>query len=182
MNAKHEETKKLAWGGGLVVAASIVALLALGCSQQEEKVVAETTAPTSGIAVTTPAATASATGPITLEPNEERIEPAVGPDSLAPDVAATVEGEITAPGSIVVITAEGSSDVTSMVLTDGLGKKYAFALDPATNRYQVSYRIPIKTTADRVGLSVTATNGANRWKRVWVFVKTRATEETESGC
>ena len=180
MNANREATKRLAWGGALVVAAASVALLALGCSEQEKKATAEINTPTAGIAEMTPAATASATAPATIEPSG--VEPAVGADSLAPDVAATVEGELTAPGAIVIITAQGSSDVTSMVLADGLGKKYAFAYDAAANLYRVSYRVPIKTAADRVGLSVTATNGANRWKRVWVFVKTRETPELEDGC
>jgi hypothetical protein len=40
--------------------------------------------------------------------------------------------------------------------------------------------VPIQTHIDRLGLSVTATSGVNRYKRVWVFLKTEGGAPVES--
>jgi hypothetical protein len=53
-----------------------------------------------------------------------------------------------------------------------------------TAAWRVYYRVPMKVTGDRVALSVTAKNGVNQWKRVWVFPKVVSEEASadSSGC
>lgn len=163
----------------------LLAMVALGCGEQKQRATAE---PATGATEqqthlepegTPPAVTVSATG--TAEQGTASTE-----EGLPPDVAATAPDSLTIPGSVVVITALGSADVTSVTLNDGAGEKTPFTYDSESNLWRVSYRVPVRVTADRIGLSVTASTEANRWKRVWVFLKLRDTgtsAEAESpGC
>lgn len=198
METKEFGTKGLAIGGTLMLAAATVAFLAIGCGEQKSKTTvqrAEAEGVTSGgimeagakaapivqasAETTTAEATAATEG--TATPAAEGTTPV---DALPPDVAATVTEAIAAPGGVVEILAEGSPDVTAMTLTDGVGKQYPFTYQAATDRWRVLYRVPIRAHGEQLGLSVTATNGANRWKRIWVFVDigrgATAAEEADS--
>ena len=42
--------------------------------------------------------------------------------------------------------------------------------DESANLWRGLYRIPMRTNSDRFGISVTATNGADHWRRVWLFL------------
>ena len=169
-------------GGVFLATPLLLAVVALGCGEQKQQAAAEpvsgvTTQPTDGAP---PAITASATG--TAELGTSNTE-----DGLPPDVAATAPDTLTVPGSVVVITALGSADVTSVTLNDGAGEKTPFTYDSESNLWRVSYRVPVRVSADRIGLSVTAATDANRWKRVWVFLKLRDTgarteADSEPGC
>jgi hypothetical protein len=164
----------------------LLAMVALGCGEQKQQATAE---PVSGVTTQSahleadgaqPAITASAPG--APEQGTSNTE-----EGLPPDVAAAAPDSLTVPGSVVVITALGSADVTSVTLNDGAGEKTPFTYDLESNLWRVSYRVPVQVTADRIGLSVTATTDANRWKRVWVFLKlrdtgTRAEADSEPGC
>jgi len=167
------------WTGQTLVASILVsaalALVALGCGEQKQKATAETStseAPIAAAHETAPTpggqtVAASATG-----------TPEIGQvESLPPDVAATAPDTLVAPGSVVVITALGSADVTSVTLADGLGEKTPFTFDSESNLWRASYRVPVKTREDRIGLSVTASTDASRFKRVWLFLKTRESAE-----
>ncbi len=167
------------WTGQTLVASILVssalALVAIGCGEQKQKATAETGAtetPATSMSEPTPAAgqavAASATG---------TAEPVGQVESLPPDVAATAPDTLVAPGSVVVITALGSADVTSVTLADGLGEKTPFTFDSESNLWRASYRVPVKTREDRIGLSVTASTDASRFKRVWLFLKTRESAE-----
>jgi len=68
----------------------------------------------------------------------------------------------------------------TVTLTDGLGHKYPFAYDTDAKAWRVQYRVPIRTHVDKLGLSVTATSGTNRWKRVWVFLNVEGGVPAES--
>jgi hypothetical protein len=164
--------RNLAAGGGAILAASfLLAMTAMGCGEQKEKATAEpaTSAAEQPARIEAPAAvTASATG--NAEPGSSST------DSLPPDVVATAPDTLAIPGSVVVITALGSADVTSVTLNDGAGEKTPFTYDSESNLWRVSYRIPVRVTLDRIGLSVTAATDANRWKRVWVFFKIRGAD------
>jgi hypothetical protein len=51
--------------------------------------------------------------------------------------------------------------------------------------WRVSYRVPLRPKQERLGLSVTAQNDLNRWRRVWIFLhvqqpKTEATATVDS--
>ena len=93
-------------------------------------------------------------------------------------------GSDTQPATpIIEITAEASTDATSLILMDRLGHKYPFSYDAEAKAWRVHYRVPLKTEVDRLGLSVTATSGTNRFKRVWVFLKIQGGVPAESdGC
>ena len=172
------------WTGQTLVASIFVsaalALVALGCGEQKQKATAETTTTDAPVATAHEAAptpggqavAASATG------TPEQVGQV---ESLPPDVAATAPDTLVAPGSVVLITALGSADVTSVTLTDGLGEKTPFTYDSESNLWRVSYRIPVKIREDRIGLSVTASTDASRYKRVWLFLKTRESAEKTAG-
>lgn len=176
----------------MVVGFTVLAFMAMGCNQKKEGQV------TSGI-TETPAA-----GPVALAAQEQatttetgsRIESAQPAgeqaaaldaaiaESLPPEIDATVSEEPVAPGSVIEISAVGSSDVTEMVVTDARGKTYPMTRIEETGAWRVFYRIPIKVPGDRVALSVTGRNGVNQWQRVWVFPKVVREEATadSSGC
>ena len=102
-------------------------------------------------------------------------------DSLPPDVNATLEDSLAAPGEVIAITAQGSDDVSQIGLSDGLGRMQLFTRDPASNVWHVLYRVPLKTTKTRLALSVTALNDVNRWRRVWVFVSVGQQSDADCG-
>jgi hypothetical protein len=167
------------WTGQTLVASILVssalALVAIGCGEQKQKATAETSATGTPVATAHDiapnpggqAVAASATG----TPEVSQVE------SLPPDVAATAPDTLVQAGSVVTITALGSADVTSVTLADGLGEKTPFTYDSESNLWRVSYRIPVRISEDRIGLSVTATTDANRFKKVWVFLKTHESAE-----
>jgi len=106
-----------------------------------------------------------------------------GATELPPDVTAAGPDSMVAPGSVVEITAQASTDATSLMLTDRLGHKYPMVYDVDAKAWRVKYRVPLTTHIDRLGLSVTATNGSNRFKRIWVFLTIEGGVPVESdGC
>ncbi len=163
----------------LVVALVAIPLVALGCGRQKSETRAEGPA---AVEETRAAAVESRPAAVLAEATQkgETVDggvleglsglPAISQDSLPPEVAAsTVETPVPA-GTIIEVTAEGSSDVTGMNLTDGVGKTQPMTYDSATDLWRALYRVPLRTSTDRIGLAVTAKNGANRWRRVWVFL------------
>ena len=53
--------------------------------------------------------------------------------------------------------------------------------DSDAKGWRVAYRVPIATHQETVALSVTATNDAHHWKRVWVFLKIQGGEGNAEG-
>ena len=158
--------------GALALSVFTVTFIALGCGRHGvdqtsssggggEAMIAE--AQSGKVVVASVSDTASSTAPNaggeTLSPN-----------SLPPDVDAASADSLVTPGSVVEISAIASPDVVDMGLSDGLGKEQPFAYDSTMKVWRVFYRVPIRTTHERVGLSVTATNDSNHWRRVWVFL------------
>jgi len=187
METKALSSKVGAVAGTLVLAAAAVAFLAIGCGEQKTKTAvqraeapgaasgvmvaaAEKIPPVSGEATTTATEGATENADAAATPAADSGATETLADALPPDVAASVTETIATPGGVVEILAEGSPDVTAVTLTDAVGKKYPFTYQAATDRWRVLYRIPIRNKTEQLGLSVTAANGANRWKRVWVFV------------
>jgi hypothetical protein len=166
----------------MLAAPILLALVVLGCGEQKRQVAAESGAgePAAVETVTkNAAASTGAQGPATVQTHGG--EGVLPTDALPPDVVATAPDTLAIPGSVVVLTALGSTDVTSVILTDGNGAKTPFIYDSESNLWRVSYRVPMRTTGERISLSVTASTEANRWKRVWVFLRVRGGED-ESGC
>jgi len=197
METKDLSAKVSAVTGTLLLAAATVAFLAIGCGEQKSKTTvqrAEANGITSGVMETPgqniPAVAATLEGTTAeggttgLEAATPSAEGTTQVDALPPDVAASVTEAIATRGGIVEILAEGSPDVTSVTLTDAVGKTYPFIYQPATDRWRVLYRVPLRSKTEQLGLGVTATNTANRWKRVWVFVdlgQDQCAAEADSG-
>jgi hypothetical protein len=182
MNTKQTKTQSTfrlrAVTGAALAAPVLLALVALGCGEQKEKASAtvattETAAraqqPQAVPAAKTDLAAATLSGTTTADGDGTKKEDA----GLPPEVVAVPPEGISAPGTIVTIAAVGSTDVTSVMLTDRVGAKTPFTFDSAANMWKVSYRVPLDVKSDRLALSVTAGTEANRWKRVWVFLQLR---------
>lgn len=99
-------------------------------------------------------------------------------DSLPPEIAAFVEDTLVTPGQVVTIDAEASLDVTEVVLTDDLGHRQAMHFDDGAGLWRTYYRVPLRVRSERMGFSITARNGAQRWHRVWIFLRIAE----EDGC
>ena len=179
MNTKQTKTPSTfrlrAATGAALAAPLLFALVALGCGEQKEKasatVAAETAAPKAQPQAVPAAKTLTAeTGATSTKGTGEAKTDDAG---LPPEVVAVPPEGVSAPGTVVTIAAVGSSDVTSVTLTDRVGVKTPFTFDSAANMWKVSYRVPLDVKTDRLALSITAGTGANRWKRVWVFLQLR---------
>jgi hypothetical protein len=158
--------------GQMLVASVFLAFAAMGCGEQKGKATAESGEGEISTTLTQESAPAQVGTAVTASAGGAAETVAPG-ESLPPDVAATAPDTLVTPGSVVVITALGSADVTSVTLTDGAGEKTPFTFDSETNLWRVSYRVPVRLREDRIGLSVTASTDANRWKRVWLFLQAR---------
>ncbi|MGE5178236.1 MAG: hypothetical protein ACM3PF_03990 [Bacteroidota bacterium] len=182
MNTKQTKTQSTfrlrAATGAALAAPLLLALVALGCGEQKEKasatVASTETAPAQAQpgavpATKTGAALTAETGTTSAMATGEAKEDA----GLPPEVVAVPPEGISAPGTVVTIAAVGSTDVTSVMLTDRVGAKTPFTFDSAANMWKVSYRVPLDVKTDRLALSVTAGTETNRWKRVWVFLQLR---------
>lgn len=167
-------------GISLLVAALAIGFLAMGCGQQQnESASTEAGSAQPAAAVQTAAAVpasaaasdpAHASGLAESTPQAEGIA-ALSADSLPPDVVASASEALVSPGTIVEIAAEGSPDVVEVILSDGIGKTQPLVYDSTAKCWRVLYRVPLRMATDRLGLSVTAKNGLDRWRRVWVFLK-----------
>lgn len=90
---------------------------------------------------------------------------------LPPEIALGEIDTLVTPGQPVHLTVYGTPDVTEISMFDGLNDRQALVHDTEHDTWSVDYRVPLRSKSDRVGLSLTAKNGANRWRRVWVFLK-----------
>ena len=188
MNSNTTETKRASRrflsSRGVLAAPLLLALVALGCGEQKQRANSEV-AVESGIAelpgqsaTETKTVVASAELAATTEPAEED---AASDGTLPPDIVAMGPETIAIPGSVVTIAAVGSTDVTSVTLTDRAGEKAPFTYDSEANLWRVTYRVPLRADTEKLALSVTATTDANRWKRVWVFLRLREESAQPTG-
>ncbi|MEK7347590.1 MAG: hypothetical protein AABZ94_01830 [Candidatus Eisenbacteria bacterium] len=190
--------------GDVAVAASFLLLLvALGCGKEEKRVSASTSDARGLAVVAAPVSTpaqgdgasrttltsgvAEIQGGVSHDEASSEAPAAEGDGALPPEVVVSVPDSLAVPGSIVEITAEGSADVTAITLSDGRGQTRPFAYDAGANVWRASYRVPLRSATERLGLSATATNGGNRWKRVWIFLnvlpkQTTAAVDSSGGC
>jgi hypothetical protein len=162
----------------------LLLLVALGCNKEEKSISATNSdAPSAGVMATPAATTAGGRGTTTSAvtagaivnsaPREEASGQTPSAEqelTLPPEIVASSPDSLVVPGSIVEITAEGSPDVTEVILSDGRGQSRPFVFDAAANVWRASYRVPLRSLTERVALSATATNGGSQWKRVWIFL------------
>ncbi len=164
--------KRWNWMPEILGAGALVGLLAavtFGCGAGEEKV-AQKSEPLRVPVEQTTAVPAAAPAALSGEAEGEVV---ASSDSLAPEVEVEVADTKVDPGAAVEISALASPDVREVILSDGRGKTTSFAYDLQAKAWKAFYRVPMKMTGDRLGLSVTAKNGANRWHRVWLFLEKR---------
>ena len=154
-----------------LVAAVTVAFLTIGCGKQEHQKLASESGTLERDVMEQSVATTASLVDTTPRADGARNEalPATA-DSLPPDVVASASALVADRGQVVEITAQGSMDITEVILSDGLHKTL-LAYDMDAKAWRGVYRVPLRTKADRVGLAVTATNGHGRWERVWVFIE-----------
>jgi hypothetical protein len=152
----------------LLFVVAVAAGIALsGCGQRSEtQTQAQAVAPDAGSQPVT-AAVASMPGPVA---GTSTSRDSTASDALPPDVTVSMPDTLVDAGSALELVAEGTSDVKQIVLSDGLNDPQAFVRDEGTNVWRTTYRVPLRPRLERFGLSVTARNEADRWRRVWVFV------------
>src|SRR5262245_26841355 len=142
--------------GGLVLVPIAAALLASACGDHGTE---NTTAaaPSAGVIVQT-AENAAVTPPAVTSGSSvlPAVETVSGP--LPPDLAVSVPDTLVQPGQSVEITVEATPDVVEMALLDGLLHRQAFTYDSLAKVWRASYRIPLRPSQERFGLSVTAKN------------------------
>ena len=161
--------------GGLVLIAVTIGVLLSSCGGTDRSSGDQVAAQPVQSRAVEPADAKPAPPPTHAEPSGVT-KPAQGP---IPDVTASVADTMAAPGDSVEIIARGTPDVTEVTVWDGIHDKQALAYDAAAKLWRGAYRMPLSPKRERVGLSVTAKNGANRWRRVWIFLRV---EPEESGC
>jgi hypothetical protein len=148
-------------------------LLLPGCGgQKTESARVESSAPSSSAASTAVVAAAtpvSSQGSATLTGQPQ---PGIS-QGLPPEIALGELDTLVTPGQPLQLEVYGTPDVTAMALSDGIGKPEPFYHDASANLWRVSYRVPLRPKQDRLGLSVTAENDLNRWRRVWIFLNVR---------
>ena len=155
---------------GKLALLTALALAVVGCGGSDEQKVASTTGSVQTIPVDPNGAVAAA---LPIQTGQESEEGEVFPsaETLPPAIDVSVADTLVAPGAAIEITVLGSPDVRDVVLTDGVGKVTAFVYDLQAKSWRAFYRVPMKSRSDRLGLSVTAKNDGNRWRRVWLFLR-----------
>jgi hypothetical protein len=153
----------------LGIAVIVAVLPVLGCGNHKS----ERAAAGSGGGPGAPGETYSSAVPASTEAMAQNPTGSEGvpADSLPPDVTASAADTVGIPGKSVEITARTSADVVDVVLWDGIGRKQLFTYDQSAGLWRASYRVPLRTSRDRVGLSVTARNGLDLKDRVWIFLR-----------
>jgi len=178
LTQKHSDRRTLALLGleltGLIVAAVSIGLIVGSCGEKQDDT---TSAAAQPVAAAVPSEVATVVSHVPA-PETEGGE-VTSPESLPPEVTASVIDTLVAPGSAIEITAQASVDATDLSLWDGVGKRQSFSYDEAGKVWHAFYRVPLRS-ADRLGLSVTAKNEGGRWHRVWLFLRVdRGTGVTE---
>ena len=165
-----------AWVGGTVIALVAALLVLEGCGGGDAH---STRAANADVVMSAPAGTVVASnelphtyGPATGEEAQRRLVASNGsPESVAPDAIVSVSDTLVSPGQPIVVTVEGTSDVTEMALSDGHGDPLPMVRDSTQGVWRVNYRVPLRPRQERLGLAVTAKNDAHRWRRVWLFLQ-----------
>lgn len=173
MNPRGESTSRARRYGIAALVGTVtlmVALVGCGGSQGERSSAGAVEGNTGGQSGAMVVATlpVPATNPV----SENEAETVPSADSLPPDIVASVENSVVVPGEAVEIMAMGSPDVREVILADGIGKTQSFVYDLEAKAWRTFYRVPMKIRGEKLGLSVTAKNDGNRWRRVWLFLRT----------
>jgi hypothetical protein len=161
-----------AWVGATAIALVATLTLLEGCSGGDSSKLASSlsdngTSPQQQQAVVASTEALSTTQPLT---HAEPVEDPEGLRAVPPDVIAAVSDTFVTAGQPIEVKVEGTSDITEMALSDGRGDALPMVRDSNGSVWRVNYRVPLRPRTDRLGLAVTAKNGSNRWRRVWLFL------------
>ena len=159
--------------GGAMLAGG---LLLASCGQEQE----EAKPPVS--AVTAQATPSPGSAPVAAAPAlavRTPVEAKSGDEeTLPPDVEVVPVDTLVTPGQPLEVVVRTTSDVTRLALSDGRDEPLAFVREQGSDRWKVTYRVPLKSHVERWGVSITARTDAGRWRRVWIFLHAR--DGTES--
>ena len=169
----------------LIAGSTFVALLAIGlacasCGKHEsDQTAAASATPMSAVPAMqsgTPKAAETASVKTTAV-KEQSTETMTSEESVPPEVSTWASDTLVAPGSVIEIQAKASDDVKSVLLRDGIGRQQGFAYDSTAGIWHTLYRVPMLDEPGRLGVSVTARNEHNRWRRVWLFFQVEPQDE-----
>jgi len=163
----NESGGKSRWERGALVVMSAVAIGLMGCGGEQK--VAQNSDQPLRVPVEQTATVAAMTGISTQSVDQGEV--AVSADSLPPEVTVDVVDSVVEPGEAIEISALGSPDVREVTMSDGLGHTTSFVYDLQAKAWKAWYRVPMKRPGERLGLSVTAKNEGERWRRVWLFLQ-----------
>jgi hypothetical protein len=152
------------------VALVMMAVWAVGCGGDGDQKSASIQEPVEAVHVVHTGETPSGMLPVQTGLTQGEAEVVPSADSLPPDIVTSVSETVVEPGTAIEITAEGSADVREVILSDGIGRTQSFVYDLEAKSWRTFYRVPMRVQGERLGLSVTAKNDGNRWRRVWLFL------------
>ena len=161
-----------AWVSATAIALVGAVVLLEGCGHGQS---ARSASYTPESSTATKEAVVASSGPV--EPvggGESMVSPVEVSDDLhvlPPDMVAAVSDTFVTAGEPVVVTVEGTPDITEMALSDSRGDALPMVKDTTSNCWRVGYRVPLRPKQDRIGLSITAKNEQHRWSRVWLFLQ-----------
>lgn len=165
-------------GAGILLALVAVTVMLSNCGEHSSATVGQSQAEASGTPVeSASAANAAMPGSFDSGAGRQQEPSETPPDSLSPEVVASVTDSAVAPGARVEITAQTTIDVSKVLLSDGLHGKQSFEYDVQGKVWKTTYRVPLAPKSDRLALSVTASNDHARWSRVWVFVRVQHADQ-----
>lgn len=155
----------------LLVAPLIAVLVMFGCGGEPQSASSSSSgdASTQTLVVSGPAG-AGTSAVAAVQQQGEAGQTELAAEDLIPDLTVSVEDTTVVPGEYVEILARGTEDVDRIVMYDGLHERRAFAFDSTTGLWKAYYRVPLQPRSPRIALSVTASNHAARWRRVWLFL------------
>ena len=149
---------------------SAACLLLQGCGGQKTESARVESSTSSGDVAST-AVVVAATPASSQTGVQSPVQPQPGSlEGLPPEIALGELDSLVTPGQPLQLEVYGTPDVTAMALSDGIGEPEPFYHDANGNVWRVSYRVPLRPSHERLGLSVTAQNDHNRWRRVWIFL------------
>lgn len=154
----------------LLVAPLVAVLVMFGCGGEPKSVSSnDNGADVPSLVVSGPSAQTGASAVAAVQQGEAG-GTELAAEELIPDLTISVEDTTVVPGESVEIVARGTEDVDRIVMYDGLHERRAFAFDSTTGLWKAYYRVPLQPRSPRIALSVTASNHADRWRRVWLFL------------
>jgi hypothetical protein len=91
-------------------------------------------------------------------------------EGLPPDFSVAVADTLVTPGQPLEFVVQGTPDVALVALSDGRDDPMPLVRDAGKDTWRVTYRVPLHPRQARFGVSVTAKNEADHWRRAWVFL------------